>query len=1006
MQITSPKNIFSSFVAVLAYLATLSSAQAQDDLPAQAYAILQARCAECHGLEKKRGNLRMDSREALLKGGDSKEPALLSGNADDSLLIYLVESDDPKERMPSKADPLPAAEIAVLRAWIDAGAAWPADAALPADAGPHWAFQPIKKPSTPSTSSSTSIHNDIDRFLLAKIETAGLEPTPEADKHALIRRLYLELIGLPPTPEEVEAFVNDARPDAYEQTAQRLIGLPQYGERQARRWLDVARYADTNGYEKDRPRSIWAYRDWVINAFNADLPYDQFIIDQMAGDLLPNATEADKVATGFHRNSMFNEEGGIDAQEDWYKRTVDRANTTATAFLGLTMACAQCHDHKYDPISQHEYFAFAAFINDSGEAMLPLHDDAIEQKREVALAEIRDEEDQIVRSARKDPKIRKDFKAWLDKTTENASDWRVIRPESVQSAEGATMDLLDDGSVLATGDVPNDDTYTMEFDTSGFAATALRLEVLPHESLPGNGPGRGEILADGDFLLTGIHAEVIAGDAARPITIATATQDFAAENSEAAKALDESADTGWSIKGATGKPHAAVFEFATPLAANARVRLVLEQDFIHQQVIGCFRISLTSRPVPVVASGVPADIEAALIEDRDKTSVQHYYALHVAPGLAEQRKALDKERAALPKLPTTLVMSSREVPRTTHLYHRGEFLSPRDEIAPGVPAVLPPLPDDVPMNRLTLAQWIASRENPLTARVTMNRLWQQVFGRGLVGTVEDFGTRGDKPTHPELLDWLAATFMDSGWSYKTMHLMLVNSAAFRRSTNVTPPMLEKDPENLLLARAARPRLEAETIRDVALAASGLLNERVGGPSVYPPQPVGVAEVAYDGSPWPTSTGADRYRRGLYTYMKRTTPYAAGVTFDAPSGEEICPRRERTTTPLQALTLLNDRVYLEAAQALAKRVMESSDTDATRIERLYLLVLARTPDAGEIARITEFLTTTRAALNADATRARQIAGPIGVLSAEPSAELAAWTAVCRGVLNLDETVTRG
>jgi hypothetical protein len=786
-----------------------------------------------------------------------------------------------------------------------------------------------------------------------------------------------------------------------------LIAMPQYGERQARRWLDVARYADTNGYEKDRPRSIWPYRDWVIDAFNANMPYDQFIVEQMAGDLLPNATESQKVATGFHRNSMFNEEGGIDAAEDWYKRTVDRVNTTATAFLGLTMACAQCHDHKYDPISHREYFAFAAFINDSGEETLSLRDEAIEQKREKAFAEIRKEEDRLLRQAKIDSVIQADFDAWVTKTRTLSSEWHVLLPITMTSAEGATLELLDDGSVLATGDVPNEDTYTLEFDLGATEVSALRLEVLPHESLPGGGPGRGEILADGDFLLTGIRAELIVAEDAQPIAIAGATQDFAAKDNEAAKALDDSADTGWSVKGATGKPHAAVFEFAAPVAADSgRLRLVLEQDFIHQHVIGRFRASVTSRPAPVVASGVPAEIETALLDDEDPELVLRHYALDVAPALENERKKLAERRAAVPKLPTSLVMTAREEPRTTVLYHRGEFLQPREEVAPGVLAVLPPLPNGVETDRLALARWIASAENPLTARVAMNRLWQQVFGRGLVNTVEDFGTRGDKPTHPELLDWLAAEFVRSGWDHQHMHFLMVTSAAFRRSANAPPDALEQDPENLLLARGARPRLEAETIRDLALAASGLLNDRVGGPSVYPPQPVGVAEVAYDGAPWPTSTGADRYRRGLYTYMKRTTPYAAGVTFDAPTGEEICPQRARTTTPLQALTLLNDKVYLEAAQALAKRVMDHAESDAARIAYAYMLVLAREPDATEAARITDFLSTTRGALQSDAARARQVAGPIGVLSAAPSPELAAWTAVCRAILNLDETITRG
>jgi mono/diheme cytochrome c family protein len=1004
---------FLRFLAIILFLTAPFAANAADDLASKAYVIIQMRCLECHGPEKKRGGLRLDSLEGILAGGESTQPAIIRSNAENSLLIDKITSEDPKERMPSKADPLPAAEIETLRAWIDAGAPWPKNAAPVADAASRWAFVPPVRPAVPQAKRPDAVRNDIDRFLDAALDHAGLAPAPEADKYTLVRRAHLELIGLPPTPDEIRAFVKDRRPDAFERLVDALLASPHYGERQARRWLDAVRYADTNGYEKDRPRSIWPYRDWVIRAFNDNMRFDDFAIEQIAGDLLPNATESQKVATGFHRNSMFNEEGGIDSAEDWYKRTVDRANTTATVFLGLTVGCAQCHDHKFDPISQREYYQFAAFINDSGEATLPLRDARIEAQRAAALALVRGEEEWILWLARRDPAVRAEFEDWAARTRALASEWRVLRPIKMDSRQGATLKQLDDGSVLATGDIPNRDFYSVELDPGAEPITAIRLEVLPDDSLPGRGPGRGVILAEGDFLLTGIHASLVSGAKETPLTFAAASQDYAAKDNEAALALDDRSDTGWSVKGATGKQHAAVFAFARAIKpGRSRLRLGLDDDYIHQQTIGRFRISVTSRPAPVAASGVPAEVESALLKAPDsrtleeRSRIERHYALEIAPRLERWRKKLDSMRTALPEFPTSLVMTSREAPRPTFIRHRGEFLNPTDEVSPGVPAVLPPLPEGAPMNRLTLAKWIVSERNPLTARVTMNRLWEQVFGRGLVATVDDFGTRGDRPTHPELLDWLATEFMRSGWDYKAMHRLLVTSAAFRRSPNVTPEVLEKDPDNQWLARGPRVRLEAEIIRDTALAAAGLLDPRIGGPSVYPPQPEGVSELAYDGAHWPTSAGPDRYRRGLYTYMKRTTPYAAAVTFDAPSGEEVCTRRARTTTPLQALVLLNDQVYLEAAQAMARRVLDRGGTTDARIAFACLLCLGRPPDAAEKARIADFFAATRSALQRDPARASEVAGPIGLAKPKRVPELAAWTAVCRAILNLDETITRG
>ncbi len=1000
-------------------LLALTGASTEPDLAARAHAVLKARCFECHGAEKQRGDLRLDSLETALHGGESHEAAFVAGDADNSLLVYLVESNDKSERMPSKRDPLPPEEIAVLRAWIDAGAHWPTPDALRALAAQHWSFVPPQRPAPPTVERAGAVRNDLDRFLVRAIEQAGLNPAPEADAHTLIRRAYLELLGLPPAPAEVDAFIKDLRPDAYERLVDALLASPHYGERQARRWLDIARYADTNGYEKDRPRSIWPYRDWVINAFNDNLPYDEFVIEQIAGDLLPGASESQRVATGFSRNSMFNEEGGIDAAEDWFKRTVDRTNVAGAAFLGLTVSCAQCHDHKYDPISQREYYGMFAFFNNAGEDTLRLRDAGIEADQARIRDEIEQAENDLIARANNDHSIRAGFDVWLSETRPLASGWSVLRPASFVAASSTTLELLPDDSILATGDIPNDDVYTLEVDLpAGWQGqakpslalngpiTAIRLEALPHDSLPGGGPGRGVILADGDFLLTSI--DIYAEDGAR-IAIASATQDFAAKDNEAAKSLDDRRDTGWSVKGATGKPHAAVFTLARPLPPDAgRLRIVLTQDYIHQHVIGRFRISATSRE-SAIASGVPADIEAALLRDdgasRDELFV--HYCLEIAPGLADERARIATLRGSMPNRPTTLVMTPRDPPRDTRLYHRGEFLNPRETVTPAVPAVLPPLPDAAPPDRLSFARWLVSRGNPLTARVAMNRLWQDVFGRGLVTTPDDFGTRGDPPSNPELLDWLAVEFMDSGWDMKHMHRLMVTSAAFRRSSAVTPDLLEADPQNTLLARGPRFRLSAEAIRDIALAAAGLLNPEIGGPSVFPPQPAGINELAFDSGAWKTSTGPGRYRRGLYTYMKRTAPYAAAITFDAPSGEESCTRRERTTTPLQALALLNDRVFIEAARAMAHRVLAPGRSEEDTVALAFELCLARPPDGVESARIKEYFDAIRSQFESDPARAREIAGPLGALyPTKQLPELAAWTLVCRVILNLDETITQG
>ncbi|MEK7793036.1 MAG: PSD1 and planctomycete cytochrome C domain-containing protein [Candidatus Hydrogenedentota bacterium] len=998
-------------VGVALSVASAAPAAGPIQFQTQIRPILEAHCLKCHGPDKRRGGLGLYDRETALLGGDSGERVIVPGDSGASALIRRVSSSDPEERMPAEGDPLTQAEIALLASWIDEGAVWDADDS--ATKLRHWSFIAPEKHAPPSVWRAGRVHNPIDAFILARLERDGLAPSPEADRYTLVRRAHIELIGIPPSPEKVAAFAADERPDAYERIVDELLASPNYGERQARGWLDAARYADTNGYEKDRPRSIWPYRDWVIDAFNRNMPFDEFVIEQLAGDLLPNATESQRIATGFHRNAMLNEEGGIDAAEDWFKRSVDRVNTTAAVFLGLTMGCAQCHSHKYDPITQREYYQFMAFFNDATEVTLPLADEKASAGRARIEQEAEGLEAWTLWLGRSNSEIHAECQDWIEETAEKASSWQIVRPDTLHSANGATLELLEDGSILATEDIPNDDTYEVEFETDGAPITAVRIEALPHESLPGGGPGRGVILAEGDFLLTEFKAEALSsGSKWVSVKIARATHDYAGEGRAADQALDGHADTGWSINGAIGREHAAVFEFAAPVSGkSSRLRLILEQDYIHQHTLGRFRISVTSDPGPVSALDVPAEIEAAFVvpegsrSPEERAVIERHYYLRVAPKLGTWRDKIAKLRGSVPARESTLTMAARISPRETFIHHRGEFLSPTEKVEPGAPAMLPLMEADAPKDRLALARWLVDKRDPLLARVTMNRLWQQVFGRGLVATPEDFGMRSDPPTHPELLDWLAIAFMESDWNYKAMHRLMVTSSTFRQSSYVTEELLEHDPGNLLFARAPRPRVDAEVVRDSALAAAGLLNLAVGGPSVRPPQPSGVTALAYGSPDWPVSTGADRYRRGLYTYWKRTAPYPGAVLFDAPTGDETCLRRRQSNTPLQALALLNDQVFVEAARSMAWRVMTHDGRLGDRISHLFMLALNRPAALEEAQRVEEFYREMLARFEAGPRRAWEVSGPVGLFESERRAELAAWTMVCRSILNLDEMITR-
>jgi hypothetical protein len=973
--------------------------------------ILSRYCFACHGPDDKarKGKLRLDVREGILGKSRLVDDAIVTpGKPEHSELITRIFLDDPTEVMPPPRTKkhLSEAEKQILKRWVAQGAEYTQ----------HWAFVAPRPAPLPVVREACWPRNPIDVFVLARLEEKGLRPSPEADRYTLVRRVYLDLIGLPPTPEEADAFVHDPAPDAYARLVDRLLASPAYGERWARRWLDLARYADTNGYEKDRPRSIWPYRDWLIHALNADMPFDRFTIEQLAGDMLPGAGLSQRIATGFHRNTMINEEGGIDPLEFRYYAMTDRVATTGTVWLGLTLGCAQCHSHKYDPISQQEYYEVLAFLNNADELEMEVPTPEVREKRQEIEKKIAELEEALPARFPSEAQRERKFQAWLARERDNAIPWTVLRPVEARS-NLPRLEVLDDASVLASGDQSKRDIYTLKYSPGNEAITGLRLEALPHESLPKKGPGRAYYEGPrGDFFLSELTLTV----AGKQVRFQGATETYARAaigrgKSGAALTLDGNPHTGWSTARREGEAHQAVYVLAEPLQADT-FTLQLLFDRHYSAGLGRFRVSVTTSTKLLHARDIPPDIEALLAkpaseiipEDLDRLRTYH---LSVAPELARFRAEIAKLRERLPEYPTTLVFRERpaDYPRPTFFHKRGEFLQPTERVQPGVPAILPPFPEKEPGNRLTFARWLVDPDNPLVSRVVMNRHWSAFFGRGIVATPEDFGLRGDLPTHPQLLDWLALEFIRSGWSIKRMHRLIVTSATYQQSSRVTPELLEADPNNLWLARGPRQRLEAELIRDLALRASGLATRALGGPSVFPPQPAGVTtEGTYGKLAWKVSTGRDRYRRGLYTFSKRTAPFAMFSTFDAPSGEACEARRESTNTPLQALTMLNDVALVEAAQALGQQTTAREGSDPDRFTFLFRRVLTRLPTAEEQGLLLGFYQVQKERFRENTRNsgefryaAQALAGP----GEGPLPERAAWTALARVLFNLDETITK-
>jgi mono/diheme cytochrome c family protein len=982
--------------------------------------ILATRCFTCHGPETQKSGLRLDRKEDALRGGDSG-PVIVAGDAESSLIVQLVTGQDPDRVMPPKDGPLTEAQIVTLKAWIVAGAEWPETPVevVPAPvASEHWAFLTPVRDVPPIVKDLEWVANPIDAFVLAGLEKVNIEPSPAADKVTLVRRLHFDLIGLPPSPEDIDGFLNDESPYAYESLVNRLLASPHFGERWGRYWLDSARYADSDGYEKDLPRPYaYRYRDWVIDALNRDVPYDRFVIEQLAGDLLPNPSADQVIATGFHRNTLTNKEGGIDPEEDRVKIAVDRTNTTSSVFLGLTMGCAQCHSHKYDPISHREYYQFFSFFNTATEKDVP----AALPGEEVAYREAKARFDaQVAELTKGIHEYRAQLAAklpdWEASLTVPPEGWQVIDPLSYASSGGSEFQKLEDKSLLLTGENPLEDKYTIVTRIREVNLQSIRLEALTHESFVNGGPGRAH---NGNFVLgefTVYAAPVSDPSNVKQIPLTQAKADFEEPGHEAALAIDGDPETGWAIyaPGDFNEDRTATFVASEPFGdpTGTILTFVLDHRYGRQHNVGRVRLAVST----LLPDAVTFSDEAYLAlrtpaeqrTDQQKEALLDYFA-SLDPKMRELKSPLEGLLKAEPQPPATKAqtMAENPDPPKTFVHVRGDFLTKGEEVQAGTPAVLPPFKArGARADRLDLARWIVDPANPLTARVQVNRVWQHLFGRGLVATPEDFGTRGERPSHPELLDWLATEYMARGWSTKDLIRLIVNSSTYRQSSTERPELLEIDPENRLLARQSRYHVEAEITRDAFLAASGLLARNIGGPSVRPPQPKDITELGYAGQvQWPESPAPDKYRRGLYIFFQRTVPYPMLMTFDCPDSNVSVVRRARSNTPTQALTLLNDPVFFECAQYFGKRMLTECNADApTRIRWAFRRCLGRHPTDAEVARLVKFLAEQQVAFAANPVVAGNFATgyiPDGV---EPTTA-AAYIALARVLMNLDEFVTR-
>ena len=1148
--------------------------------------ILSDKCYTCHGPDnnKRKAGLRLDRNEEPFKKLDSGNVAIVPQHPEKSELIRRIKASDADDKMPpADAKQLSKAEIDLLAKWVKEGAEWQG----------HWSYLTPHRPNLPKVRNQKWVRNAVDQFILARLQKEGLKPSREADKEHLIRRVTLDLTGLPPTIEEIDAFIADKSANAYEKLVDRLLASPAFGERMAQMWLDLARYADTNGYHIDNHRDMWLFRDWVINAFNKNMPFDRFTIEQLAGDMLPNATVEQKIASGFNRNNMVNFEGGADPDEYATKYVVDRIVTTSTTWLGATMGCAECHDHKYDPFTQKEFYQLYALFNNIPEKGLDGQKEnpvpsmkvpsAEQTKKKQDLQSTISSLEKSYKSRTEDPdeKLDAEQAKWEKEVTQNVfSGWETLQPNDLKSTSGAIFTNLLDQSFLATGTNADKDTYEFTIQTPATNVSGVRIEALADDSLPHKKAGRG---VNGNFVLTTFEVEaknpdpkanlnepftmgnwqalgpfkssnqrrafkqalidekrkvpdltktydgggvkwtekpdwkdgqvqnldggdfavyylyrkisvkharpvlvslgsddgiqvwfngkqILSNDASRaaeadqekillwlepgdnhllmkinngsggfayyfkakedalnefPIQFASAIADFSQKDFDVKAAIDKDPNTGWAIDAEDGD-HRAIFisnqPFGFPTGTILKVRMKFESKF-ERHTIGRFRVSLSTSESLTTLGSLPANMQSVLFKPEDKrkkeqvAELKKYYRMTFVPEVEKLDEDLRGKRDELTKLeeqiPSTMVMQEMEKPRDTFVLVRGNFQQKGEKVSPGIPKSLLGSATN-PTNRLQLAQWIVAAENPLASRVTVNRFWQMLFGTGLVKSANDFGSQGEWPSHPELLDWLATEFRDQHWDMKHMIKLMVMSATYRQSSEITPQLLERDKYNRLYARGPRVRMDAEVIRDNALAVSGLLNRKIGGESVRPYQPAGLWEALAFGAGFSSqnyvqSKGDDLYRRGIYVYWKRSLPYPSMVTFDAPNREVCTATRPRTTTPLQALVLMNDPAYIEAARGLAQRVLkESSGSIEERLKFAFRVTLARQPEPQELEVLSKIYHQQLDNFSKDKEAAKALLS-VGESTRSESldvSELAAWTAIGNVLLNLDETITKG
>ena len=1135
--------LFAGFVSSLD-----ASAEEKIDFNRQIRPLISNHCIACHGPDDKerKADLRLDTLDGATMdlGGYA---AVVPGKPDESELLLRILSEDEEEVMPppKKGKRFTPEQADLIRRWIAQGGKYEK----------HWSYSPPVKQEVPPVSDAKWPTNEVDRFLLARLEKEGLKPSPEADRPTLARRLSLDLTGLSPAWSEVESFVKDTSPDAYERYVASLLAKPSFGEHWAQQWLDLARYADSSGYPSDQSREIWGYRDWVIGALNRNLPFDQFTVEQIAGDLLPKPTEGQLIATAFHRNTMTQNEGGTSDEEFRTAAVVDRVNTTMAVWMGTTMACAQCHTHKFDPITHHEYFSVYAMLNQSADAdrkdETPVHSfHTAEQKAARALLE-KEIGDLEKRFASPDPSWLSGLGKWDAEFPRDLA-WQTPKPDKATNAPAEVVaSIAGDGVVTLSANVdkatqtvelalPEGPLGAVRLETrpapgfGNFVLTGLKAEVIPPDlasgpkaryvriELPGKARflqlaeveviGGGANLAakgkashssqyqdaaaaraidgrtDGDYDKksvshtngednpwwevdlgseqsierivvwnrtdggTSIRLErfsILALDEKRnpvwkeqaipapkdkagfalggpqALTFASASADYEQSGFPAASILKPAApdNPGWAVGGATDRPHELLLTLAKPvtIGGGSKLRVTLEQQSTHtKHLLGSFRIGVTGDARIAQRLATPAPVIALLSKpaaergEAERKALTEHYLRNIAPENAKERARLVAARKELEAIKPATVPIMQELAekerRETKLQLRGNWQNLGDVVTPGVPAAFHPFPDKAPKNRLGLGQWLVSRDNPLTARVAVNRYWEAIFGTGIVRTSEEFGSQGELPFHPELLDWLAVDFMEHGWDVKRLLTQLVTSRAYRQESRVTPELQELDPDNRLVARGPRFRPSGEQLRDQALAVGGVLSARMGGPGVRPMAPnLGLSTAFGRSNDWTVSEGEDRRRRSVYTEVRRNGPYASFATFDAPNREVCTIRRGRTNTPLQAFVTMNDPVFVEANQALARRLAAEvkSGDPAAKVRQAYRLALSREADESEVATLTRLHEEALTVFKADAEAAKKMATePIGPApEGADLTDLAAWTATANVIMNLDEFLMR-